>query len=47
MNAPAANRPPRPRALTGRQERLFFALVFALGLLLQLAVILQVPAAIE
>jgi hypothetical protein len=40
MSAPAAGRRPRPRALTRAQERLFFALVFALGLLFQLAVIL-------
>ena len=39
MSVPAARRPPRPRALTGRQERLFFALVFAAGPLLQLAVL--------
>ncbi len=44
MTAPAANRKPRP--LTAAQELVFFAIVFALALLLQLAVILQVPAAI-
>jgi hypothetical protein len=38
--APAAGPRPRPRALTRRQERLFFGLAFALGALLQLAVVL-------
>jgi hypothetical protein len=36
----SAARRPRPRALTRRQERLFLALVFAFGLLFQLAVLL-------
>jgi hypothetical protein len=40
MTAPAAGNRPRRRALTRAQERLFFAIAFALGLLLQLAVIL-------
>ncbi len=35
----SAARRPRPRALTVRQERLFLALVFAAGLLLQLALL--------
>ncbi len=37
MSAPRPHR--RPRALTRAQERLFFALVFAAGLLLQLALL--------
>lgn len=39
MSAPAARRKPRP--LTAAQERLFLAALFSLGLLLQLAAILQ------
>ena len=46
MNAAPASRNPRPRALTGAQERLFFAVVFAVGLLLQLALLLKLPAAL-
>jgi len=40
MSAPGAARRPRRRALTGAQERLFFAAIFGLGLLFQLLVIL-------
>jgi hypothetical protein len=40
MSAPGATRRPRRRALTGAQERLFFAIVFGLGLLFQLVVLL-------
>jgi hypothetical protein len=40
MSAPAAGVRRRPRALTRAQERLFFAVVFALGALVQLAAIL-------
>jgi hypothetical protein len=40
MTSRAAAGRPRLRALTRAQERLFFTIAFALGLLLQLAVIL-------
>ena len=39
VSSSPASRRPRPRALTRRQEHLFFALVFGAGLLLQLALL--------
>jgi hypothetical protein len=43
MPADRQNRPGRPRPLTAVQESLFFALMFAVGLCLQVAALLLQP----